>query len=111
MAHYIYMLYTATERVSGKDAGRQFVVAFPQHQQTAAARLYVTSCSWYPVDVVISLPGHVTRRSYHLFNNGHAVELELPSPVQLDGTNIENKGRQIGQPAGRQLCVYSLHCM
>ena len=96
-------------RVGAKAAGRQFVIAFPQHQRTlgpAAARLYVTSSSWYPVHVDISLPGHVTGllwppsqappftgRSYNLLNNGDTVELELPSPVHLQGTSIENKGK------------------
>ena len=94
-----------------KSAGRQFAVVFPQHHRAgttapAAARLYVTSCSWYPVHVVVSLPrSHVTGllwppyeapaftdRSYHLMNNGDSVELELPSPVHLHGTNVENKG-------------------
>jgi len=108
--HVACVLYVeALSRVSGRAAaGRQFVVAFPQHHCTlcpAAARLYVTSSSWTPLDVVISLPGHVTgrlwpaskappftQRSYRLHNNGDSVELELPSPVHLDGTNIENKG-------------------
>jgi len=99
-----YVFCIAQSHVSdGKAAGRQFVVAFPQHRGTA--RLYVTSCSWQPVDVIVSLPGHVTgllwpssqappftERSYRLVNNGDAVELELPSPVHLDGTNVENKG-------------------
>jgi len=95
--------------VSGvRSAGRQFIIAFPQHDGRlgpAAARLYVTSCSWYPVRVVISLPGTATgllwppsraapftERSYRLTNNGDSVELELPSPVHVHGTNIENKG-------------------
>ena len=94
--------------VAGHAAGRQFVVAFPQHSAAlgpASARLYVTSCSWWPVDVLISLPGQVrgllwppsqaepfTERRYRLAQNGDAVELELPTQVHLDGSNIENKG-------------------
>jgi len=110
------MVYVYTAAVAacsaGKSAGRQFAVVFPQHQPTiaaapAGARLYVTSCSWYPVHVLISLPRHVTgllwppseapvftSRSYRLMNNGQSVELELPSPVHLHGTNVENKGQR-----------------
>ena len=95
--------------VSGRSAGREFVVAFPQHSAgslgPAAARLYVTSCSWQPIQVTISLPGQVrgllwpashaepfTERRYRLAHNGDTVELELPTAVHLDGSNIENKG-------------------
>ena len=113
LEHSVYctVYIEASSRVSGRAVGRQFVVAFPQHHCTlcpAAARLYVTSSSWTPLDVAISLPGHVTgrlwpasqapaftQRSYRLHNIGDSVELELPSPVHLDGTNIENKGALI----------------
>lgn len=97
--------------VSGRSAGRQFVVAFPQHSAGSvgppAARLYVTSCSWQPVQVLISLPGQVrgllwpasqaepfTERQYRLEYRGDTIELALPTPVHLDGSNIENKGRR-----------------
>jgi len=106
-------MYTAASSwrlVYGKAAGRQFVLAFPQHRcrgcPSPAARLYVTSCSRRgPVDVVVNLPGQArgllwptllappfTRSSHRLLNNGDSVEFELPSPVHLDGTSVENKG-------------------
>jgi len=101
-------MQTAVGPATGRSAGRQFIVAFPQHEGTfgpASARLYVTSCAWQPVDVVISLPGQVrgllwptsqaprfNDRSYRLRNNGDTVEIEMPPPVHLQGTSIENKG-------------------
>ena len=94
-----------------KAAGRRFVVAFPQHRPRmsygpAAARLYVTSASRYPLSVVISLPGQdivgllwppseaepFRARTYRLLHHGDFIECQLPSAVQLHGTNIENKG-------------------
>jgi len=52
--------------VNGRStAGREFVVAFPHRHHSvragpAAARLHVTSASWQPVHVLVTLPGQVT---------------------------------------------------
>jgi len=112
-----------------KASGRQFLVAFPQHEPPtshgpAAARLYVTSSSRYPLRVVISLPGQDTAgllwppseappfstRQYRLLHSGDYVECQLPSAVQLHGTDIENKGSPYALEA---MCtVYAtLSCM